>query len=157
MGRAFFHGWISLPSQGELYLEHGVPRQVRVPDAQAVDVERLLDEVEDVTGLHVTIGRWLSDAEAGDMEAVIQVHAEDVTEVLRRLAQRSAEAFYDRYHKPMDRSDIDFDEEAYAQDISEALAVCGLQWRQIDDSALRFIYERALHSAVAEIAANPED
>jgi hypothetical protein len=152
MARAFVHGWISLPSQGELYLEHGVPRQVRVADTDSVDVERLLDEVMDVTGLHATVGRWVSDEEAGEMEAMVQVHPEDVTEVLRRLAQRSAETFYDRYHKPMDAGDVDFDDEAYAQDMNEALAVCGLHWGQLDDNALRFTYRQALHRAVYDIA-----
>jgi hypothetical protein len=155
MGQAFVHGWISLPSQGELYLEHGVPRQVRVSDAEAVDVERLLDEVMDMSGLHVTIGHWEADDEAGEMAATVRVHPEDVTEVLRRLAQRSAEAFYDRYRKPMDAADLDFDDEAYAQDVNEALAVCGLRWGQLDDNTLRFTYRRALHRAVDEIAQQP--
>lgn len=152
MGRAFVHGWVSLPSQGELYLEHGVPREVRIAEADRVDVERIIDEVMDVTGLHVTIGHWEADAESGDMHAVIEIHPEDVTEVLRRLAQRSAEAFYDRYQKPMDASDIDFDEEAFAQDMTEALSMCGLHWGQLDDRSLRFTYRQALHRAVDDIA-----
>ncbi len=156
MGQAFLHGWVSLPSQGELYLEHGVPRLVRVADAHSVDVERLLDELADVSGLHATIGRWEADEDAGEMEATVQVHPEDVTEVLRRLAQRSAEAFYDRYHKPMDAGDLDFDDEAFAQDMNEALAVCGLRWGQLDERTLRFSYERALHEAVEDIVEHPD-
>jgi hypothetical protein len=152
MARAFVHGWISLPSQGELYLEHGIPRQVRVVDAAAADVERMTDEVMDLCGLHVTLGRWETDAEVGAMQAAVQIHPEDVTEVLKRLAQRSAEAFYDRYHKPMDASDVDFDDEAYAQDINEALSACGLHWGQLDDRTLRFTYRQALHRAVDEIS-----
>lgn len=152
MARAFIHGWVGLPSQGELYLEHGVPRLVRAADAGNIDVERLLGEVMDVTGLHVTLGRWETDEDVGEMTAMVQIHPEDVTEVLRRLAQRSAEAFYDRYHKPMDASDVDFDDEAYAQDMGEALAACGLHWGQLDDGVLRFTYRQALHRAVDEMA-----
>ncbi len=155
MGQAFLHGWVSLPSQGELYLEHGVPRLVRVADARSVDVERLLDELADVSGLHATIGRWEADEEAGEMEATVQVHPEDVTEVLQRLAQRSAETFYDRYHKPLDSSDLDFDDEAFAQDMNEALAVCGLRWGQLDEKTLRFTYGRALRRAVEDIVEHP--
>lgn len=150
MARAFVHGWISLPSQGELYLEHGVPRLVRVAEALAVDVERLLDEINDLTGLHVTVARW--EADEDELEATVQVHAEDVTEVLKRLAQASAETYYDRYHKPMDAGDLDFDDEAFAQDVNEALTVCGLRWDQLDARPLRFVYQRTLHSAVDEIA-----
>lgn len=152
MGRAFAHGWMSLPSQGELYLEHGVPRMVRVGDALPLDVERMLDEIGDLTGLHVTLGRWQADPEAGELEAAVQVHPGDVTEVLMRLAQASAENYYDRYHRTMDASDLDYDEEAYAEDMNQALAVCGLRWEQLDDRGLRLAYRRALHRAVDGIA-----
>ncbi len=152
MGQAFIHGWISLPSQGELFLEHGVPRMVRVDAPQAIDVERLLDEIADVTGLHATIGRWEADADTGDTQAIVQVHPQDVTEVLKRLAHASAETFYDRYRKPLDASDLDFDDEAFAQDMNEALSVCGLHWGQLDDRALKWSYERALHGAIDDIA-----
>lgn len=151
MGRAFMHGWISLPSQGELYLEHGIPREVRVADALPVDVERLLDEVDDVTGLHVTLGHWQADEETGELEATVQVHAEDVTEVLLRLAKASAENYYDRYHRMMDASDIDYDDEAYAEDMNHALEVCGLRWNQLEDAALKRAYRQALHRAVEDI------
>ena len=151
MGRAFGHGWISLPSEGELYLEHGVPREVRVAGRDPADVERIADEVSDIAGVRVTIGRWEADEEAGEMEAVVHVAAEDVSEVLQRLAHASAETFYDRYHKPMDSSDIDFDDEAYAQDMGFALEVCGLKWGQIDDRPLRHAYLRALHREIEEI------
>ncbi|MDD5249766.1 MAG: hypothetical protein PHY45_12310 [Rhodocyclaceae bacterium] len=152
MGRAFIHGWVGLPSQGEIYLEHGVPRQVRVDATAMVDVERLVDEIGDLTGLHVTLGPWEADEEAEEMEAAVHVHAQDAAEVLTRLAQASAETFYDRYHKPIETSDTDFDDEAYAHDVNAALEVWGLHWGQVDEVALRVAYQRALHQAVAEIA-----
>jgi hypothetical protein len=151
MGRAFGHGWIGLPSEGEVYLEHGIPRQVRVVTS-SVDVERMAEEVADIAGMHVTLGRWEADQETGEMEAVVHIAAEDVNEILKRLAHASAETFYDRYQKPMDASDLDFDDEAYAQDMNYALAVCGLHWGQIDDRPLKRTYLRALHREVEEMA-----
>lgn len=152
MGRAFIHGWISLPSQGETYLEHGVPRQVRVAETVLPDVERLADEISDLTGLHVTVGHWQMDESAEEMTAKVHVDAQDAGEILSRLAQASAESFYDRYHKTIDASDTDFDDEAYAQDFNVALDVCGLHWGQLDPQVLRRTYQRALHRAVDEIA-----
>jgi hypothetical protein len=154
MGRAFIHGWLSLPSEGEIFLEHGVPRQVRIAATALIDVERLVDEIADVTGLRVTIGCWEPDESDEGVEAVVHVHAADVAEILQRLAQGSAETFYDRYHKPIEASDTDFDDEAYAQDFNVALGVCGLQWGQLDEPALRVAYQRALHQAVDEIASH---
>lgn len=155
MGRASMHGWIALPSEGEVYLEHSVPRQVWVPGTRLVDVERLAGEVADVTGLHVTIDRWDVDEEAQGIEAGVHINAEDLGKVLERLAQASAETFYDRYHKPMDAGDTDFDDEAYAQDVAMALDACGMHWGQFDPHALRTTYEHALHQAVDDIARHP--
>lgn len=156
MGRAYMHGWVSLPSQGELYLEHGVPRQVRVEDVEWVVVERVADEIADVTGLRVTLEPWRQDEDSGEMEAAVRVDARDIAVVLSRLAHESAETFYDRYRKSIDESDTDFDEEAYAQDFSLALGACGLHWGEIDHYALRDGYRHALHRASESIARHPE-
>ena len=150
MGRAFGNGWLSLPTQGEIYLEHGLPRQVWVPQG-AVDVTRLTDEIAEVTGLKTQLGPWEAGEEPG-MEASLGIAAEDIDQVLRRLAHASAETFYDRYHKAIDDDDTDFDEEAYSEDLNAALALCGLGWNQIDQPELRLGYRRALHQASAEIA-----
>ena len=155
MGSAFMHGWVSLPTTGEMHLEHGVPRVVRVAGTALVDVERMADEIADVTGLHVTVGHWEPSEVAGELEAAVHVNFEDIAEVLQRLARASAETYYDRYHRRMDASDLDFDDEAYAQDFSVALDVCGLHWGQIDPTALRESYRLALHRAADEIARHP--
>lgn len=156
MGSAFMHGWIGLPTEGEMQLEHGVPRRVRVAGTALVDVERLADEIADVTGLHVTLAHWEPADVAGELEAVLHVNSEDLAAVLQLLAHASAEAFYDRYHKPMDVGDVDFDDEAYAQDFNLALGVCGLHWGQIDQAALRDRYRLALHGAVDAIVRHPD-
>lgn len=155
MGSAFMHGWVTLPD-GEMYVDHGVPRQVRTDGETIADVERLVGAIADITGLHVTLGRWEMDEDAGDWTATIHVDAQDVAEVLKRLARASAETFYDRYRKPIDASDTDFDDEACAQDFNVALGVCGLRWDQLDERAMRVTYRRALHQAVDEIAAHPD-
>lgn len=154
MGRAFMHGWVSLPTQGEVYLEHGLPRRLWI--VGAADVERLVDEIADLTGLNVTLGRWEAGDEVGQVEAAVNIDARDIGEVLRRLALVSAETYYDRYRKPIEASDVDYDDEAYAQDCNFALDACGLNWKQIDDTVLRSDYRRALHRAIEEIARHPE-
>lgn len=156
MGRAYMHGWIGLPTEGEIYLEHSVPRQVRMENGQMADMERLIDEIAETTGLHVTLGRWEACDEFGEMvEAEVHVDPEDIAEVLNRLAHASAETFYDRYHKTLDASDTDFDDEACAQDFNMALHICNMQWGQLDKPMVRENYLHALHRAVDEIAGKP--
>jgi len=89
------------------------------------------------------------------MEAPLRVDAAEIVEVLRRLAQTSAETFYDRYHKRIETADTDFDEEAYAHDFGMALDVCGLHWDQVAQPMLHDGYLRMLHEAADEIVAHP--
>ena len=156
MGRAFMHGWVALPGQAEVQLAHGVPLQVWVEDAATADTQRLADEIAAVSGLHVRLARWQAGAEHGERAAALRVDADDIAEVLMRLAHESAETFYERYRKPIDARDVDFDDEAYAHDFNAALDACGLHWGQIDPRVLRGEYRRALHLASEEIARHPE-
>jgi len=155
MGSAYMHGWISLPSACDMLLENGVPVAVRAHGKQAVDMERLVDDIAAVSGLHVTVGPWRTSDAAEDMKATLHVDAQEIDEVLRRLAQASAAVFYDRYHKPIDATDTDFDDEAYAYDFGCAMEVCGLHWNQTDERGLRQDYLRRLHQAAAEMARQP--
>jgi hypothetical protein len=152
MGSAFVNGWISLPTQGEIYMENGLPRHVWVPHGP-VDLARLTDEIAQVTGLNTRVGEWQEGVQVGEMEASLDIDAEDIDQVLQRLARVSAETFYERYHKAIDDEDIDFDDEAYSQDLNAALTYCRLDWSQINQRELRSSYRRALHQASAALAA----
>ena len=152
MGSAFMHGWVSLPAYGEVYLEHGLPRRVWVRDWANADVEGLAEQIADLTDLHVTLGTWAADEEAQGVEAEVHVNASDIDRVLYRLARMSAETFVDRYQKPIDADDVDYDDEAYAQDMGSALGLCGLHWGEIDEGGLRDRYRLVLHQASEEFA-----
>jgi hypothetical protein len=149
------HGWVSLPTSGEVYVEQGLPRRVWVADGARADVERLAREVAAMVGVHVLLGAWEPSEDAEGMEAALHVIAADIGLVLGRLARSSAETFVDRYQKPIDSEDTDYDDEAYAQDMETALALCGLHWSDVDAQALRQDYRLALHRASEEIVAHP--
>jgi hypothetical protein len=153
MASVFFHGWISLPTRGEVYLAHGVPRRAWVSSDTPLDAETLCSEITELTGLQVTVSAWEASEDPGALEASVQVAPSDIGEVLRRLAHASAEAFYDRYHKAVDAGDTDFSEEAYAQDLGAALECCHLQWDRLGDaSGLRTRYEQALKADIEAIS-----
>ncbi len=154
-GRAYPHGWISLPSAGELLIEHGLPFAVRVRNGKPVDVERIIADIAKISGLNVTIGYWKPTDGDSIMEAALRVDAREIDEVLRRLAQVSADVLAKRFRKPIELDDLDFDDEAYAHDFGVALGICGLRWGQADQAALRDNYVRTLRQAADAIVRQP--
>ena len=88
----------------------------------------LLEEVSALGKLHVCLGAWESGERAGEHEASLTVSGREFAEVLRRLAVSSAELFVERYHKPVDEGDTDWDKLEYLKDFRAALEFCGLAW-----------------------------
>lgn len=156
MGRAFMNGWVSLPTCGEVCLEHGLPHRVWVGNGADVVADRLVEEVAKVTGLLVTLGPWEQDENAEGMEAVLGVNPADIDLILRQLAGAAAESFVDRYQKVIDSQDVDYDDEAFAEAMQTALGLCGLHWNQVNGWELRQEYCLALHQASKEIVAQQQ-
>ena len=154
MDKEIVHGWVTLGPDVEVFLEHGVPTRVWV--GVMPEPALLTDEIRELTGLKVVLGPWEAGELPGELEAPLHVSPEYIGRLLEVLARASAETFYDRYHKPLDADDIDFDDEAYAQDFNSALQYCGLHWGDVDKDALAPTYLAALHraaDAAAQMAA----
>lgn len=154
MGRAYMHGWVSLPLGGEVFLEHGVPTRAWVSGDAAAHTANAVEGIRAVTGLNVTLEEWEPGEEPGQSEAWVHVSPREVGKVLQLLAYTSGEAFYDRYHKRIDAEATDYDEEAYAHDFDAALHFCGLHWGDVDKEVLHEAYVTALHAAVEEMASH---
>jgi hypothetical protein len=101
---------------------------------------------------HVSLGEWLPAEEAGEVQAKILVNSEQFTEVLNRLALSAAVLFYDRYRKPVDRDDVDWDTLEYANDFRRALDYCGLDWNDVDRNASKAEYLRTMHTETRRLA-----
>ena len=147
------HGWIRLSSGCDLELRHGIP--VRLSSAGGtpeLSAAALSEEVAAHTGLHVSLGEWLPAEEAGEVQAKILVNSEQFTEVLNRLALSAAVLFYDRYRKPVDRDDVDWDTLEYANDFRRALDYCGLDWNDVDRNASKAEYLRTMHTETRRLA-----
>lgn len=150
MDKEIIHGWVTLGPDVEVFLAHGVPTRIWVGGMP--EPALLVDAIRELTGLKVVLGAWEAGEEPGELEAALQVSPEYIGRLLEVLARASAETFYDRYRKPMDADDTDFDDEAYAQDFSSALEYCGLHWGDVDKDALAQPYLSALHRAAETVA-----
>lgn len=143
MGQAFLNGWVMLPCGADLLLEHGIPVRVWAGEWEDINRAHVVADIQMMSSLHV----HLADAVDADGELAVQVSCADIPEMLRRLAMVSAATFVDRYQKPIGEESADYDEEAFAQDMSEVLARCGLQWSDVDRASCRQTYSDALHAA----------
>jgi hypothetical protein len=151
------NGWERLPCGCDLELRHGIPVRLScaggIPDAPA---SGLPEEVAALTGLRVSIGEWLPGEDAAEAQAKTRVTGEQFTEVLNRLALSAAAVFFDRYHKPVARDDVDWDTLEYANDFRRALDYCGLDWNVVDRDACRASYLKTMHAETQRLAASAE-
>ena len=121
------NGWERLSNGFDVELRHGIP--VRISDngrGMTVPEEELLEEVSALGGLHVLLDEWGPGEREGELEAGLHVSGGEFPEVLRRLAASSAALFVERYHKPIEESDVDWSRLEYLKDFEAALDLCRL-------------------------------
>jgi hypothetical protein len=151
------NGWSRLACGCDLELRHGIPVRLSNKDgAPQIPAATLSGEITALTGLHVSVEEWLPGEGAGEVQARIRVSGEQVTEVLDRLALSAAALFYDRYHKPVDRDDVDWDTLEFANDFRRALDYCGLDWGEVDRDACKATYLTTMHAETRRLAAATE-
>ncbi|MDX1697818.1 MAG: hypothetical protein R3308_05990, partial [Thiohalobacterales bacterium] len=116
----------------------------------------LIEEIAALGKLKVHLGDWEAGENDNEREARVYVSSRDFGEVLRRLARASAALFIDRYHRPVDYNDIDWDELEFHQDFQRALDHCGLARGDIAQDAWREIYVNAMRQETRRLAASGE-
>ena len=147
------NGWESLPNGFDVEFRHSIP--VRISDnghGMTIPEDVLLEEVSALGKLHVCLGTWESGEHTGEHEANLTVSGREFSEVLRRLAGSSAALFVERYHKPVDESDIDWDRLEYLKDFRAALDHCGLASDDIDKDIYLNDYVETMHRETQRLA-----
>jgi hypothetical protein len=151
------HGWERLACGCDLELRHGIPVRLSNPgEAPKIPAAALHEEIAAHTGLQVSVGEWLPGEDAGELQAKIRVNGEQFAEVLNRLALSAAALFFDRYHKPVARDDVDWDALEFANDFTRALEYCGMDWGDVDREACRAGYLKIMHEETRRLAATTE-
>ena len=139
-------GWERLPGGCDVEFRHGIPiRLSNNGKGLTIPESVLVEEITALGKLHVQLGEWTSSERADEHEARVFVSGKDFAEVLRRLALSSAAVFIDRFHKPVNADDIDWDRLEYLKDFRAALDHCGLSWGDIDKDAYLDDYVEAMH------------
>lgn len=150
-------GWVRLPNGYDVEMRHGIPS--RVSDngrGGAASDDELTGAIRQLSGLDVRVGEWGPGEAPGEREAPVVVAPSQFGDVLRRLARASAALFVDRYHKPIDRSDVDWDSEEYAHDFNQALRHCGLGPGDVDRKAFLDDYLETMHRETRRLVTAPE-
>jgi len=147
------NGWQRLSNGFDVEFRHGIP--IRLSDngkEPAIPAATLTDEITVLGGLLVAIGDWLPGEDPNEHEARLTVSSDQLEEVLRRLALSSAAVFFDRFHKPVDEDDVDWDTLEYVTDYRTALEYCGLEGSDADKEAYRDTYLKTMHQETRRLA-----
>lgn len=146
-------GWERLPNGFDVEFKHSIP--IRVSDngkGLTVPESVLVEEIAALCKLRVQLGEWESGERTDERAARVIVSGKDFAEVLGRLALSSAAMFIDRFHKPVDAGDVDWDRLEYLKDFREALDHCGLAWGDIDKDAFLDDYLETMHRETQRLA-----
>lgn len=147
------NGWQRLSNGFDVEFRHGIP--IRLSDngkALEIPAATLIDEITAVGGLDVELGEWLPGEDPNEHEARLTISSDQLEEVLRRLALSSAAVFFDRFHKPVDKDDVDWDTLEYVTDYRTALEYCGLAGSDTDKEAYRDAYLETMHQETRRLA-----
>lgn len=153
MNARISNGWHRLPSGFDVEIRHGIP--VRISNngrTGAVSDTKLCEEVRVAAGLPVMSGEWSAGERAGEREVPLYVASAAFPEVLQRLACASAAVFVDRFHKPVDAGDVDWDRMEYLKDFSAALAHCRLTAREVGQDSGFDDYVTTMHREARRLA-----
>jgi hypothetical protein len=151
------NGWESLPNGFDVEFRDSIP--VRISDnghGVSVPEEVLLEEVSALGRLHVSLGEWVPGERTGEQEASLTVSGQEFSEVLRRLAVASAALFVERYHKTVDKRDVDWDRMEFTRDFRIALEVCGLAAGSVDMNDYFNDYVAAMHEEAERLKGSGE-
>jgi len=153
MSERISHGWTRLPGGYDVEFRHGLP--VRVSDNGSgvkLAAAALREEIAAAGKLPVHMGGWCAGEGQGEREAPLYIGGSEFPEVLRRLARASAAVFVDRYHKPVDEGDVDWDRLEYLKDFSAALGHCRLAAGEVDQDASFGDYAETMHRETRRLA-----
>ena len=150
-------GWERLSNGFDVEFRHGIP--IRLSDngkQQTLPDPALLDEIMTLAGLHVSRGEWQVGAAANEREAQLLVAGDQLDTVLERLALAAANMYIDRYGRPIDRDDVDWDALEFDTDFRTALGYCGLDWGDVDKDSYQDGYLDTMHNETRRLAASGE-
>ena len=150
------NAWTSLSNGFDVEMQHGIPVRLSnngldIPEDDAL----LVEEVRRLSGLSVVISGW-EDAADGERETRLCVDALQFGDVLNRLALASAALFVDRYHTPIDRDSVDWDNAEYARDFNHAVECCCLDPGEMDRKAYFSNYVAQMHAETERLLSDGE-
>jgi len=148
------NGWSRVASGIDVEIQHGVPVRICHSDtAQHLSKKNLSEKVHELTGFNVSVHDWISVA-ANERELSVCVEKKDFEEVLRRLALSSAAMFVDRFHKPIDRNAVDWDNAEYNYDFNHAIEHCCIPWGTLNKKDYFNRYIEVMHEESVRLVKN---
>jgi len=147
------NGWERLPNGFDVEFKHNIPTRLSDNGKElTIPESTLIEEITALGGLHIRLSDWEPGELPNEHEARLLVSSKELKEVLHRLALSSAELFVERFHKPVDKNDVDWDRLEFLNDLRKGLNYCGLAWGDVDKNDYLDDYVETMHRETRRLA-----
>lgn len=144
-------GWSRIATSLDVEVQHGIPVRLANSDlTQQLNIEKITGMIRSLTGLKVSMHDWIN-INADEQEWNICVDKKEFSEVLRRLALSSAALFVDRFHKPIDPTDVDWDEAEFNFDFNHAAEHCCIPYGTLNRKDYFDDYINTMHEETVRL------
>jgi len=147
---SFQDGWKRIGTGLDVQVLHGVPVCLSHQENSAKKIEGQLnshtisDKVLELTGFRISLQNW-KDIADNEKESSVCINRGDFDEVLRRLALSSAAMFVDRFHKPLDRYAVDWNNTEFTYDFNHAAEHCCIPYDSLNKENYFNDYIKTMH------------
>jgi len=139
------NGWNRITTNLDVKVEHGIPVRIsNISTNHHLNKPSISNKIHKLTGLTASVDDWINIA-PDEQEWSLCIDKNEFAEVLRRLALSSAAMFVDRYHKPIDRNAVDWDNAEYACDFNHAIENCCIPYGTLNKDYYFDDYIKTMH------------
>ena len=128
---ASYSGWSRIAANLDVEIRHGVPVCISCSGScDSLDEQDIVRHITELTGFTVSLRDWTASS-PDEQQWSVCIDDAQFERVLLNQALASAALFVDRYHRPIDRTAVDWDLAEFNHDFNTAIERCCLPYDSI--------------------------
>lgn len=139
------NGWSRIAANLDVEIQHGIPVRVTSSDNTCIlDENSVAESIAMLTGFTVSVqDRVATDPD--EQQWSISVSRHEFGRVLLNQALASAAIYVDRFHKPVNKTAVDWDLAEFNHDFNVAIERCCLPYDSVDRNDYFEPYVNVMH------------